>query len=158
MTSGTEPIRISRGPGGEVEVTGPCDAFAGEVLRRAGFLVQPVLRGHWIRLPFDMGREWENDHATWAADMLTAARYHVDLDPDLLHPFARCGHTAGEPPCEDVIDRPLTSTNTGASNTIGAPARRVPPVGHGEPPPCHPTAQLPSPQPNAPDRTSTRHP
>lgn len=37
----------------------------------------------WIRLPFDLGRTWENEHATWAAEMLTAARYSVDLDPDL---------------------------------------------------------------------------
>jgi hypothetical protein len=34
-------------------------------------------------LPFDLGRTWENEHASWAAEMLTAARYSVDLDPDL---------------------------------------------------------------------------
>ncbi|MGW2046208.1 hypothetical protein ACWCPF_13635 [Streptomyces sp. NPDC001858] len=84
----TEPIRISRGEGGEVEVEGPYDAFAAEVLRRAGFLFEPSLRGHWIRLPLDLGRAWENEHASWAAEMLTAARYPVRLDPGLrvVHP------------------------------------------------------------------------
>ncbi|MFI2204625.1 hypothetical protein ACH47Z_28335 [Streptomyces sp. NPDC020192] len=78
-----EAIRITRGQGGEVEVDGPVDAFAANVLKRAGFDTYPTLRGVWIRLPFDLGRTWENEHATWAADMLTAARYSVDLDPDL---------------------------------------------------------------------------
>ncbi|MFE9601578.1 hypothetical protein [Streptomyces hokutonensis] len=76
-------IRITRGPGGEVEVDGPVDAFAASVLARAGFDTSPMLRGVWIRLPFDLGRRWENEHATWAAEMLTAARYTVDLDPGL---------------------------------------------------------------------------
>lgn len=76
-------IRITRGLGGEVEVDGPVDAFAASVLARAGFDTYPTLRGVWIRLPFDLGRTWENKHATWAAEMLTAARYSVDLDPDL---------------------------------------------------------------------------
>jgi hypothetical protein len=79
----TEPIRISRGQGGEVDTDGGLDAFAVDVLRHAGFLFKPTLRGHWIRLPFDMGRDWENEQATWAAGMLTAARYPVHLDPDL---------------------------------------------------------------------------
>ncbi|MBT2409357.1 hypothetical protein J7I94_02065 [Streptomyces sp. ISL-12] len=83
MTPGSDPIRITRGQGGEVEVTGPYDAFAADLLRRAGFLFQPVLRGYWVRFPFDLGRDWENEHATWAADMLTAARYPVHLDPGL---------------------------------------------------------------------------
>lgn len=77
-------IRIARGLGGEVEVDGPVDAFAASVLARAGFDTYPTLRGVWIRLPFDLGRRWENEHATWAAEMLTAARYTVDLAPDLL--------------------------------------------------------------------------
>ncbi|MGW7423621.1 hypothetical protein ACWGJB_26895 [Streptomyces sp. NPDC054813] len=78
-----EAIRISRGQGREVEVAGTFDAFAADVLRRAGFLFEPSLRGYWIRLPFDLGRDWENEHASWAAEMLTAARYPVHLDPDL---------------------------------------------------------------------------
>ncbi|MFI9755742.1 hypothetical protein [Streptomyces collinus] len=83
MKVDTQPIRITRGRGGEVEVEGILDSHAADVLRRAGFLFEPTLRGHWIRLPFDLGRDWENEHATWAAGMLTAARYPVCLDPDL---------------------------------------------------------------------------
>ncbi|MFF2508704.1 hypothetical protein ACFVTY_35865 [Streptomyces sp. NPDC058067] len=80
-----ETIRITRGQGGEVEVEGqaPVDGFAASILKRAGFDTYPTLRGVWIRLPFDLGRTWENEHATWAAEMLAAARYRVDLDPDL---------------------------------------------------------------------------
>ncbi|MFF4822695.1 hypothetical protein ACWDAO_01745 [Streptomyces sp. NPDC001212] len=83
MNPDTEPIRITRGPGGEVEAEGRFDSFAADILRHAGFLFEPALCGHWIRLPFDMGRDWENQHATWAAEMLTAARYPVHLAPDL---------------------------------------------------------------------------
>ncbi|MGW7008979.1 hypothetical protein ACWGCW_41055 [Streptomyces sp. NPDC054933] len=79
----TEPIRILRGLGGQVEVEGPLDSLAADVLRRAGFRFETALGGYWIRLPFDLGRDWENEHATWAAQMLTAARYPVELDPDL---------------------------------------------------------------------------
>ncbi|MEJ8650639.1 hypothetical protein WKI65_21690 [Streptomyces sp. MS1.AVA.3] len=78
-----EPIRITRGQGGEVDVEGPVDDFAASVLKHASFDTYPQLRGVWIRLPFDLGRAWENEHATWAAEMLTAARYSVDLDPNL---------------------------------------------------------------------------
>ncbi|MEU6964268.1 hypothetical protein [Streptomyces chrestomyceticus] len=85
MTSGAEPISITRGQGGQVEVEGVIDPLARDVLRRAGFLFEPSLRGPWVRLPFDMGRDWENEHATWAAEMLSAARYPVRLDPDLRH-------------------------------------------------------------------------
>ncbi|MFD7013917.1 hypothetical protein [Streptomyces sp. NPDC059928] len=83
MRPAGDPIRITRGQGGEVEVDGTFDAFAGGILRRAGFLIQPSLRGHWVRLPFDLGHDWENEHASWAADMLAAARYPVHLDPGL---------------------------------------------------------------------------
>ncbi|NEB01974.1 hypothetical protein [Streptomyces sp. SID13726] len=76
-------IRITRGPGGEVDGAGRVDAFAASILARAGFDTYPMLRGVWIRLPFDLGRRWENEHATWAAEMLAAARYTVALDPDL---------------------------------------------------------------------------
>ncbi|WP_053800720.1 hypothetical protein [Streptomyces rimosus] len=78
-----EPIRITRGPGGEVEAEGPVDAFAASILHRAGFLSQPVLHGTWHRLPFDLGTVWENEHAAFAAEMLTAAHYPVILGPDL---------------------------------------------------------------------------
>ncbi|MEU3299728.1 hypothetical protein ABZ729_07885 [Streptomyces sp. NPDC006678] len=101
MKPGTEPISITRGRGGQVEVEGVLDSLSADVLRRAGFLFEPTLRGHWIRFPFDMGRDWENEHATWAAEMLTAARYPVHLDPDLRgHPRAsrsfQTGTAAGD--------------------------------------------------------------
>ena len=83
MTPGTKPVSITRGRGGQVEAEGIADPFAHSILRQAGFLSEPTLYGSWIRLPFDMGRNWENDHATWAAEMLSAARYPVRLDPDL---------------------------------------------------------------------------
>ncbi|MFJ8794587.1 hypothetical protein [Streptomyces sp. NPDC102462] len=83
MTTTSDAIRIDRGQGGEVDVVGPLDDLAGRLLRRAGFLFEPTLRGHWVRLPFDMGRDWENERATWAAQMLAAARYPVCLDPAL---------------------------------------------------------------------------
>ncbi|MFD3910059.1 hypothetical protein [Streptomyces sp. NPDC058603] len=76
-----DQIRILRGRGGQVEVEGAVDAFAATVLKRAGFMTFPALYGQWVRLPFDMGEEWENAHASWAADMLTAARYPLELDP-----------------------------------------------------------------------------
>ncbi|MEU7086864.1 hypothetical protein [Streptomyces achromogenes] len=86
MTPDDETIRITRGQGGEVEVSGRIDAVAREVLQRAGFLFLPALRGRvWIRLPFDLGRDWENRHATWAAGMLSTARYRVHLDPGLRY-------------------------------------------------------------------------
>ncbi|MFF2941317.1 hypothetical protein ACFVSQ_15895 [Streptomyces niveus] len=83
MTADAEGIRITRGPGDQVEATGPFDPLAASLLRRAGFLTFPTLSGQWVRLPFDMGGEWENEHASWAADMLTAARYPITLDPTL---------------------------------------------------------------------------
>ncbi|MFG2563589.1 hypothetical protein [Streptomyces sp. NPDC048496] len=57
MSPAPEPIRITRGRGCEVDVEGAFDAFDGQILLRAGFLFEPSLRGHWIRLPFDMGRD-----------------------------------------------------------------------------------------------------
>ncbi|MEU6230951.1 hypothetical protein [Streptomyces sp. NPDC047042] len=116
MTSDTRPIRILRGHGGEVEVTGSVDAFAGDVLRRAGFLFEPTLRSVWIRLPFDLGSAWENEHATWAAEMLTAARYRVDLGPDLRAGAPKAATPAGPP-------RPPAMT---AAAPPGRPSRRQP--------------------------------
>ncbi|OII62141.1 hypothetical protein BJP40_03820 [Streptomyces sp. CC53] len=77
------PISIVRGRGGEVEAEGPIDSLASELLTRAGFIHQYTLSGTWRRLPFDMGEEWENTHASHAAEMLRAARYPVQLDPSL---------------------------------------------------------------------------
>ncbi|MFJ6934655.1 hypothetical protein ACIQV2_15770 [Streptomyces globosus] len=79
----TAIISITRGRGGQVEAEGPIDALASALLDRAGFIRQPTLSGTWHRLPFDMGEEWENEHASYAADMLRTARYVIRLDPAL---------------------------------------------------------------------------
>ncbi|MFB7011585.1 MULTISPECIES: hypothetical protein [unclassified Streptomyces] len=83
MNSSSEPICIAGARGGQVEVEGAFDAFAGHILLRAGFLSVPSLHGRSIRLPFDMGRGWENEQSAWAAQMLATARYPVRLDPGL---------------------------------------------------------------------------
>ncbi|GGU55220.1 hypothetical protein GCM10010211_19880 [Streptomyces albospinus] len=94
----TEPIRIARKRGGEVEVDGPVDEFAAQILDRAGFIFRPTLRGVWIRLHFDTGQENENRQATYAAQMLSAAGYQVDLDPNLLPAAGHRSPVNGWPP------------------------------------------------------------
>lgn len=106
-------ISIARGRGGQVEVGGPVDAFASAVLARAGFQTFPVLGGGvWIRLPFDLGLDRENERASWAADMLTAARYEITLDPSLRTDPPQ----SGRPP----------STAPGIPTTAGPPAPAAP--------------------------------
>ncbi|MFF8918299.1 hypothetical protein ACF08M_34630 [Streptomyces sp. NPDC015032] len=83
MNPSPKPIRIARAKDGHVEVDGAFDAFAGHILLRAGFLSLPSLNGRSIRLPLDMGHDWENEQSTWAAQMLVTARYPVRLDPGL---------------------------------------------------------------------------
>ncbi|MCC0094695.1 hypothetical protein K7B10_07835 [Streptomyces flavotricini] len=83
MTKDPATISITRGRGGQVEAEGPIDALAWALLDRAGFIRQPTLSGTWHRLPFDMGEAWENEHASYAAEMLRAARYAIRLDPAL---------------------------------------------------------------------------
>ncbi|MFI5743547.1 hypothetical protein ACIA9I_34910 [Streptomyces anulatus] len=83
MSTAPEPIRITRGRGGQVEVEGTVDSLAWQLLSRAGFLSEPTLNGRWIRLPFDMGEDWENGRAAWAAQMLATARFTVQLGPEL---------------------------------------------------------------------------
>ncbi|MEW1794645.1 hypothetical protein [Streptomyces niveus] len=63
-----------------------------------------------MRLPFDMGGEWENEHASWAADMLAAARYPLTLDPTL-----RTGPQSTAP----SRDRPATPPAPGPSAVHG---------------------------------------
>ncbi|MFL0025930.1 hypothetical protein ACJBCE_23705 [Streptomyces sp. NBUL23] len=120
-----EPIRIIRGRGGQVEVEGAIDAFAASVLARAGFATYPTLQGAWIRLPFDLGRTWENEHSTWAAEMLTAARYNVDLDPDLRGAPPPGERTAGAAPREGGHDR---AVHTPGYLAATAPLTRHPPT------------------------------
>jgi hypothetical protein len=100
-------IRIRRGAGGEVEADGEIDKLASDVLRHAGFLSEPTLRGVWIRLPFDMGRAWENAHAARASQMLTAVGYAVDLNAGLV--TASLAGTPPQPP-SSAIQPPDTET------------------------------------------------
>lgn len=95
MSPSPEPIRIARAKDGHVEVDGAFDAFAGHILLRAGFLSVPSLNGRSIRLPLDMGRSWENEQATWAAQMLATAHYPVRLDPSLDRRLAPPGQLSG---------------------------------------------------------------
>lgn len=98
MSMSTEPIRIARKRGGEVDVEGPVDEFAAQILDRAGFIFRPILGGVWIRLHFDTGQQHENRQATYAAQMLHAAGYQVDLDPSLLPAAGHCAPVSGWPP------------------------------------------------------------
>ncbi|WP_282697778.1 hypothetical protein [Streptomyces sp. CC208A] len=111
------PISIVRGRGGEVEAVGPIDSLASELLARAAFIRQDTLRGTWHRLPFDLGEEWENDHASHAAEMLRAARYPVRLDPS-LSPATPPQDTAGDgaPPSVRTASQTL---RTWAQHTDG---------------------------------------
>ncbi|MEV0577126.1 hypothetical protein [Streptomyces sp. NPDC050392] len=112
MSPSPEPIRIARAKDGHVEVDGAFDAFAGHILLRAGFLSVPSLNGRSTRLPLDMGRHWENEQATWAAQMLATARYPVRLDPSLdtrLAPPARLSGPA-RPPAVATQARPTRAT------------------------------------------------
>ena len=59
------------------------DAFAVQVLHRAGFVDTGVFADRWQRLPFDLGHARENTMACHAATVLSANGYRVELDPDL---------------------------------------------------------------------------
>ncbi|MEV5468015.1 hypothetical protein AB0N37_20625 [Streptomyces griseoincarnatus] len=76
-------IRITRRPTSGVTAEGG-DAFAATLLERAGFIPQSSIRQSWYRLHYDMGEDYENEKATYAYEMLTAARYPVVIDPSLL--------------------------------------------------------------------------
>ncbi|TQE15534.1 hypothetical protein Sipo8835_45300 [Streptomyces ipomoeae] len=76
-------IRIARHPTSGVTAEGG-DAFAATLLERAGFIPQSSIRQSWYRLHYDMGDDYENEKATYAYEMLTAARYPVVIDPSLL--------------------------------------------------------------------------
>jgi hypothetical protein len=76
-------IRIARRPTSGVTAEGG-DAFAATLLERAGFISQSSIRQSWYRLHYDIGEDYENKKATYAYEMLTAARYPVVIDPSLL--------------------------------------------------------------------------
>ncbi|MET8682542.1 hypothetical protein ABZW18_34600 [Streptomyces sp. NPDC004647] len=116
---GTDAITITRGRGGEVEADGPLDECAVRLLLRAGFLAEGTLSGYWYRLPFDLGGAWENQTASHAAQMLTAARYRVVLDPALRPaqptagtPSLPQGRATNQPPPLKAVATPLPETET----------------------------------------------
>ncbi|MER8084312.1 MULTISPECIES: hypothetical protein [unclassified Streptomyces] len=114
MNPSPEPIRIARTRDGHVEIDGTFDAFAGHILLRAGFLSVPSLNGRSIRLPLGMGRDWENEQSTWAAQMLATARYPVRLGPGL--------DTRPAPP--DQLSGPVRPPATAAQACPPRAARR----------------------------------
>ncbi|MET7795310.1 hypothetical protein OG528_29690 [Streptomyces platensis] len=88
------------------------DDLAVQLLARAGFL-----RSMWndrtvYHLPLDLGEQRENEMASEAAQLLTAARYTVELDPALRVPEApndadpQDSHSAGLQ-MRDLTDRML---------------------------------------------------
>ncbi|MEI5525258.1 hypothetical protein WB388_32095 [Streptomyces brasiliscabiei] len=82
MPESIPAIRIARRPTSGVTAEGG-DAFAATLLERAGFIPQSSIRQSWYRLHYDMGEDYENEKATYAYEMLTAARYPVVIDPSL---------------------------------------------------------------------------
>ncbi|MFI1953169.1 hypothetical protein ACH437_15180 [Streptomyces xinghaiensis] len=81
-------IHIARRPTSGVTAEGG-DAFAATLLERAGFIPQSSIRQSWYRLHYDMGEDYENEKATSAYEMLTAAGYPVAIDPSLRLPEDR---------------------------------------------------------------------
>ncbi|MEU3692351.1 hypothetical protein [Streptomyces narbonensis] len=75
-------VVITRHPTGNVTAEGG-DELAFTLLKRAGFVIETTPRSFWYRLPWDMGEARENQMASHAATMLTAAGYRVGLGPDL---------------------------------------------------------------------------
>jgi len=75
-------VVITRHPTGDVTAEGG-DELAVTLLKRAGFVIETTPLSFWYRLPWDMGEVRENQMASHAARMLTAAGYRVDLSPDL---------------------------------------------------------------------------
>ncbi|MFF7262200.1 hypothetical protein ACFZCL_18205 [Streptomyces sp. NPDC008159] len=83
MPEPTPAIRIARRPTSGVTAEGG-DAFAATLLERAGFIPQSSIRQSWYRLHYDMGKDYENEKATYAYEMLSAVGYPVVIDPSLL--------------------------------------------------------------------------
>lgn len=78
-------ITIAIEPSGRVSAKG-ADALAATLLRRAGFTEVNDWHGLRHRLPLSTPTDEQADVAIYAAQMLRAARYRVDLDPDINDP------------------------------------------------------------------------
>ncbi|MEU1299973.1 hypothetical protein [Streptomyces shenzhenensis] len=80
--STTPNVTITREPTGNVVAEGG-DELAVTLLKRAGFVIETTPLSFWYRLPWDLGKERENQMASHATQMLTAVGYQVDLAPGL---------------------------------------------------------------------------
>ncbi|MGK4579604.1 hypothetical protein [Kitasatospora sp. HPMI-4] len=78
-------LRIVNEPGAGVIAEGSWDELSGALLSRAGFLPVSTVRSSWWRVPYDLEPAEQNEIATHAYDMLTAARYEVSIAPELRH-------------------------------------------------------------------------
>ena len=76
-------ITISLEPSGSVSARGSSDDLSASLLRHAGFRQIEDWHGRRHRLPTTTARTDRASIATHAAEMLRAARYDVDLDPEL---------------------------------------------------------------------------
>ncbi|MFB7666907.1 hypothetical protein ACFC1R_23655 [Kitasatospora sp. NPDC056138] len=76
-------LRIVNEPGAGVIAEGSWDELSGALLHRAGFLPVSTIRSSWWRVPHDLEPAEENEIATHAYEMLTAARYEVSIAPEL---------------------------------------------------------------------------
>ncbi|MFB7946501.1 hypothetical protein ACFC6L_16480 [Kitasatospora phosalacinea] len=79
----TPPIVISLEPSGAVVAKGTSDDLAAALLKHAGFRETNDWYGRRHRLPTSTPAADRSAVATHAAEMLRAARYDVDLDPQL---------------------------------------------------------------------------
>ncbi|MEV3857576.1 hypothetical protein AB0J38_25015 [Streptomyces sp. NPDC050095] len=109
MPSPLPTVTITRDPTGNVTAEGG-DRLAHDLLRHAGFQIETSIRTFWFRLPWDMGETRENQMASHAARMLTAAGYHVHLDPALaadaaLPQATSAAQQTGEVPLQVLSDR-----------------------------------------------------
>ena len=76
-------ITISLEPSGSVSARGSSDDLSASLLKHAGFRQIEDWHGRRHRLPTTTARTDRASIATHAAEMLRAARYDVDLDPEL---------------------------------------------------------------------------
>lgn len=96
-------ISIAIEPSGRVSAKG-ADALAATLLRRAGFTEVNDWHGLRHRLPLSTPAEEQADVALYAAAMLHAARYRVDLDP-ALGPAPAATTTPTDPHGRYVVGR-----------------------------------------------------
>ena len=115
-------ISIAIEPSGRVSAKG-ADALAATLLRRAGFTEVNDWHGLRHRLPLSTPAEEQADVALYAAAMLHAARYRVDLDP-ALDPGPAATTTPTDPHGRYVVGRAVLdlTDQINAATTAGQTA------------------------------------